>query len=72
MEFMQKVRVGIGAVVAIIVLIVIFQNSETMKAKILFVTLEMPTFALLLITLAIGFGLGWLGSALWRRRKAKE
>ncbi|GEM_PF-4319781 len=72
MEFMQKVKVGIAAVIAIIALIIIFQNSEPMTAKLLFVTIQMPTFALLLINLGIGFGLGLLTSALLRRRKAKE
>ncbi len=72
MEFMQKVKLGIAAVVTIIVLIVVFQNTEPVMAKILFMQIAMPLFAFLLLTLAFGFGMGWLGCMIVRRKKARE
>ncbi len=72
METMQKVKLALAVVVAIVVLIVVFQNTHQAELKILFLEpIKMPSFLLLLMCLAIGFGLGWLSSALWRRKRAK-
>jgi len=49
------------AVIAIVILIVIFQNTESVSTNILFVEFSMPRVALLFITLAIGVILGILG-----------
>lgn len=72
MEFMQKVKVGIVAVVSILMLIFIFQNTVQVEGMILFIPFSLPLFALLLTSLGVGFGLGWLSSAMLRRKKAKE
>lgn len=72
METMQKVKLAIAVIIAIVVLIVVFQNTHQAELKILFLEpIKMPSFLLLLMCLAIGFGLGWLTSAIIRRRKAK-
>lgn len=71
METMQKVKLAIAAAISIVVLIVVFQNTHTAELKILFLEpIKMPSFLLLLMCLAVGFGLGWLTSAILRRRKA--
>ena len=49
------------AVLAALILIVIFQNTESVRTHVLFVTFEMPRVALLFITLVIGVILGVLG-----------
>jgi uncharacterized integral membrane protein len=72
MEFMTKVKLGIAAAIGVVVLIVVFQNWEKVLVKFLFVDITMPLVVTLLITLAIGFGLGWLTSTIVRIRKAKK
>ena len=50
------------AVLAIVVLIVVLQNTEAVETRILFLTLTMPRAALLFGTLIVGFVLGLLTS----------
>jgi uncharacterized integral membrane protein len=49
------------AVLAILILIVIFQNTEPQTTSILFVEVTMPRVVLLFITLVVGVVLGVLG-----------
>ena len=53
-------RIGLG-IIALLILIVIFQNTESVSTSILFVEFSMPRVALLFITLIIGIVLGVLG-----------
>ena len=53
------------------VLIIILQNTDPVETKVLWVEITMPRALLLLVTFAVGFGLGYL--FFYRRhRKAKE
>lgn len=45
-------------IVAVLLIIVIFQNVEPVSTKLLFVTIKMPRAALLFITAILGFILG--------------
>ena len=54
-------------VIAVLILIVILQNMESVSTKILFVTITMPRAALLFIALAIGFIAGLVVAATTRR-----
>lgn len=57
---MSKARVLIAAALAILVLIVVLQNTENVETRILFTSITMPRAALLFGTLVIGFALGVL------------
>lgn len=47
-----------GVIVAILLIVVIFQNVESVSTRLLFVTIKMPRAALLFIAVAIGFLIG--------------
>ncbi len=65
----NRIKIAVAAVVAILVIIVIFQNTEVMKTRLLFVTVEMPRALLLIVTLLLGVLLG-LMTAIRIRRKS--
>ena len=67
---MSKVKLVVIAVVAVLALIVILQNTAAVETKLLFVTITMPRAALLLGTFVVGFLIGLL-TAGWLRRKRK-
>ncbi len=66
-EIMPRVKLIGGAVLAVLVLIIILQNTESVETRILFISVVMPRAALLFMTLVIGFLLGVLAS--WRMSK---
>lgn len=73
MEFMTKVKIGAAAVVAIVAIILFFQNSEPATFKFLwFGPWEMSNSIMLFLTMLAGIILGLLASALLRWRKAKD
>ena len=58
------------ALLAILVLIIVLQNTEQVETKLLFVSVSMPRAALLFGTLVVGFALGALtGGRLLARGK---
>jgi len=57
-EMRQKVKIIVGAVVALLVVVVVLQNTEALETRIQFTTITMPRAALLFGTLVVGFGLG--------------
>ena len=57
---MDKVKIVLVAVVALLVLIVVLQNTESVETTLLFVKVTMPRAALLFGTLLVGFALGAL------------
>jgi uncharacterized integral membrane protein len=67
----QKVQVVFGAVLALVIVIVVLQNTEQVETKLLFVSVTMPRAALLFGTLVVGFVLGALmgGQLLSRAKK---
>ncbi len=67
---MNRVKVVIAVVLALLALVVIAQNSASVDTKLLFVTVTMPRAVLLLVTLVIGFILGLL-FALVASKKSK-
>jgi putative membrane protein len=58
----QKIKIVVVAVLALLAVIVVLQNTEQVETKLLFVSLTMPRAALLCGTLVIGFLLGALAS----------
>ena len=57
---MTKFKVVVLAVIGLLVLIVILQNTEAVETKLLFISISMPRAVLLFGTLLIGFALGVL------------
>ena len=64
---MKKVRLIVTLVLAVLVVIVVLQNTEAVETQLLFATVTMPRAVLLLITALIGFSLGILTSLVWLR-----
>ncbi len=59
-ETMNKMKLVAIAVVSLIVLIVVLQNTQAVETNLLFLTVTMPNAALLFGTLIIGFAIGVL------------
>ncbi len=57
---MKKLKIVGIAVLALIVVIVVLQNTQPVETKLLFLTVTMPNAALLFGTLVIGFAIGVL------------
>lgn len=57
---MSKLKLGVIAVIGLLVLIVVLQNTAAVETKILFVSITMPRAVLLFGTLLTGFALGVL------------
>jgi putative membrane protein len=57
---MNKLKLIAIGVLALLVLVVVLQNTQAVETKLLFVTLTLPNAALLFGTLIIGFAIGVL------------
>ena len=57
---MKKLKIVGVAVIALIVVVVVLQNTQPVDTKLLFLTVTMPNAALLFGTLVIGFAIGVL------------
>jgi len=55
---MKKIRPIVAAVLAVLVLVVVLQNTESVETQLLFATVEMPRALLLLVTMLVGVVLG--------------
>ncbi len=60
MTLAHKLKAAAVVLSLVIVAVVIFQNTEQVQTKILFMTIAMPRAVLLFITAALGFGAGLL------------
>lgn len=56
----NQIKLAVTAIIAILVVIIVFQNTDAVETKVLFLTLTMPRAALLFGTLVIGFVIGLL------------
>ena len=68
---MKKLRLIMTLVLAVLVIIVVLQNTEAVETQLLFATVTMPRAVLLLTTALIGFALGILTSLVWMRKQEK-
>lgn len=57
---MNKLKVIAIAILALLAVVVVLQNTQAVETKLLFVTLTMPNAALLFGAMVIGFGIGVL------------
>jgi uncharacterized integral membrane protein len=67
----SNIKVIVLAVIALLVLIIIFQNRAAVETKILFVSFQMPRFILLVFTFLLGFAAGIIALMKVNRDKAK-
>lgn len=65
----QRIKTWTGAIVFLLLIIIIFQNVESVTTHLLFVTIKMPRAVLLLVTVAVGFILGQIFSLNFSRRR---
>jgi uncharacterized integral membrane protein len=56
----NKLKIVAIAVITLLVVIVVLQNTQAVETKLLFLTVTMPNAALLFGTLLIGFAIGVL------------
>lgn len=70
---MSRFKLIIAAIIALLAIVVVIQNTQTVETKLLFVTVSMPRALLLLVTLLVGFVLGilWTGRMAGTRPTAK-
>ena len=66
---MERFKLVSIAVLIILGIIIILQNTQPVETKILFMTITMPRAILLLVTTLIGFALGVLVSFFFQRKK---
>ncbi len=70
---MVKAKLITAFVLAVLVIIVVLQNTEPVETKFLFITTIMPRAALLAITMLVGVAVGILVSlSLTGKRKKKD
>jgi len=60
---MKSIKNFAAATLLILLIIVVFQNSETVETKLLFATLTMPRALLLFIALSVGVVVGLIMGA---------
>jgi len=69
---MKKVTLIVILVVAVLGIVVVLQNTEAVKTKLLFVTVTMPRAVLLFVTTLFGFAVGVLVSIALLRKTKKD
>ena len=69
---MTRLRLIAACVLAVLVAIVVLQNTEAVETHLLFATVSMPRAVLLLTTVVVGFVLGVLTSLVWMRSQEKK
>jgi uncharacterized integral membrane protein len=67
---MKNVRLIVSAIVVVLVIIVMLQNTEQVQTQLLFASITMPRAILLASTMLIGFVIGLLVAGRARRKKA--
>ena len=72
MTTLNKGKLITIAIVAVLMVIIVFQNTDAVDTKILFLTITMPRAALLFGTLVIGFVIGLLTASHFAAPRAKR
>lgn len=69
---MNKTKLIAAVVISVLAIIIIVQNTDPVETRILFLTVTMPRFILLLITALLGFAVGILSAFGFRLKKKKK
>ncbi|AQQ71545.1 putative integral membrane protein [Limihaloglobus sulfuriphilus] len=67
-----NIKAVVLAVIAILAIIIIFQNRASVETKILFVSFQMPRFILLVLTFLLGFTAGVIALMKVNRGRSKS
>lgn len=68
----QKVKYTVAGLLALAVVIVTFQNTDQVEAKLLMTTVTLPIAFLLFATLLIGFILGVLATGIYFAKRKRR
>lgn len=66
---MKNLKLGISAIIAVVLIIIIFQNLEPVSTRLLFATVKMPRAALLFLTAIAGFVIGLIARFTFLKRE---
>ncbi len=69
---MKKIKHVVAIVLAVLGIVVILQNTETIQTELLFLKLEMPLAILLFLGVLIGFVLGVMVSLIFSTKRKKK
>ncbi len=69
---MKKIKHVVAIVLAVLGIVVILQNTETIETELLFLKLEMPLAILIFLGILIGFVLGVLVSLIFSAKRRKK
>ena len=69
MKASKQVKIFFIAVLAILAIVIVFQNRVPTTTTLLFATVEMPLAILLIVTMGIGFAVGLTAAGIWFARK---
>ena len=69
---MNQTKLIAAAVISVLMIVIIAQNTDPVETRILFLKVTMPRFILLLITGLLGFAAGALSAFGFRWRKKKR
>lgn len=65
---MKNLKLGISAIIALVLIIIIFQNLEPVSTQLLFKTVEISQAALLFLTAIAGFVIGLIAGFTFLKR----
>jgi len=68
----SQVRIAVIAVIVVLGIVLVVQNSEQVKTKLFFFSVTMPRAVLLIVTAAIGFVAGLVAAGRITGRKKGE
>ena len=68
----KKLKIAAIVIFSVFLLIIIFQNTETVETKLLFKTVAMSRALLLIIVFIAGFAAGIIGTSYIMRKSKKE
>jgi len=71
-EILKHSKLILIGILAILLIIIILQNTETVNTTILFMSIAMPRFILLFLVLLIGFAAGVIVTMTLNRNKSNE
>lgn len=69
---MKKIKLAAIAILSIVALVVVLQNTGVTRTQVLFWPLEMSQALLLILTLVLGFVIGVLGTSYFMRKKRSK
>lgn len=68
---MGRIKLLVALILAVLCIILVVQNTETVETRILFATVSMPRALLLVLTTLVGFVVGLLVAWGWSKKKTE-